>query len=263
MKKDNRKTNILVVDDEPLIQDMLRTSLEARGYKVAIAHNGLEALNVMAGHDFGLVFMDLRMPVMDGLSAVKFLRQCEQGEHHSLTEQPYDLAQSLHSRRKGTRMPVVALTGNIGDREIVLQAGMDEHIAKPFPLSKIYDTVDRYCGNSAKCSPAERRRHPRCVVKNDTVIVSDGYTGQVVDISPGGLAIKYPVQASLPDEWRATVFNITKNISTPSLPLKLARRGEIGLSPASGEKTRIIGAMFHDADTNQQDQIQQFIYFVS
>lgn len=78
----------------------------------------------MTKKDFSMVSMDIRMPVMNGLTTIKFLRQCEQGDHLSLNEHHY-LAQSLYSQRNGVRIPVIALTGNIGDREIALKVGMD------------------------------------------------------------------------------------------------------------------------------------------
>lgn len=262
MKKDNRNIHILVVDDEPLIQDMLRSCLKSIGYKVSSVNNGLEALSIMAEKDFDMVFMDLRMPVMDGLTAIKFLRQCEQREHLSLAEHN-ELAQSLQSQRKGVRIPVVALTGNIDDQEIVLQAGMDEYIPKPFKISTVYEAVARFCGKSMADSPAERRRHPRHAVKNHSVVVCNDSPGEVIDISCGGLAIKYAHHESIPNEWSVTVLNTTKNTATPYLPLKVVRKGEMKFSSSSGVKTQIIGAIFNNPDPSQQNQIKQFIYDLS
>ncbi len=146
--------HILVVDDEPLICGMLKSGLEACDYKVSVANNGLEALYFMTDHDFDMLLMDVRMPVMDGLTATQFIRKCEQGEHLALAEQQ-KLAQSLHSRRVGTRIPIVAVTGNIGDQKILLRAGADEYITKPFNLSTIYEVVGQFCGEPWK-SPVLR-----------------------------------------------------------------------------------------------------------
>ena len=171
----------------------------------------------------------------------------------------HELAQLLSSQKKGSRVPIVALTGNIDDREIALQTGMDEHIPKPFSLNKIYDAVDRFCGKSVADSPAERRLQPRHAIENDEVIICNGNLGQVVNISSSGLAIKYTTHESIANEWRAVIVNKTKKVSTPYLLLKLVRKNDIVPSSSSCPKTEIIGATFHDPDENLQNQIQQFM----
>lgn len=146
-KTDSKPITILVVDDEQLIRAMIRSSLELSDYSVSEANNGLEALHAMTKTDFDMVLMDVRMPVMDGLEATTFLRKCEQGEHHLLDAHP-ELAQALHSRTNGSRIPVVACTAHIVDRDLLQQAGMDDCISKPFKLGKLYDMMDQFFGAS-------------------------------------------------------------------------------------------------------------------
>ena len=58
--------NILVVDDDPVIRDMMVDILELEGYSIHVARNGLEALDILRGNESYLVFLDLMMPVLNG-----------------------------------------------------------------------------------------------------------------------------------------------------------------------------------------------------
>lgn len=117
--------NILLAEDNPANQIVLRKMLEKRGWAVTVAGNGKAALEQYAGTAFDLILMDLQMPDMDGLSATKAIRAHEQGA--------------------GRRIPIVALTAFAmrGDRERCLQAGMDDYLAKPVKASELYSVVER------------------------------------------------------------------------------------------------------------------------
>lgn|GEM_PF-1385459 len=259
MKKKDTNGHILIADDEPLIRDMLQYSLESLNYRVSIANNGLEALYLMAERDFDVVLMDIRMPVLDGLEAIELIRKCEQGKHLSLTKHQ-ELAQSLYSRINGARTPVVAITGNIDDREVLLKAGMDEFIAKPFNIRTLQNVLNEFCGELQADSPVlERRRHPRHIIVSDTITACNGINGHVVDISSSGLAIRYADHASIPEEWNVCLFNTVSNTLTPYLPLKLVRKEAVDVLSPSGVGTITIGAMFHNLDACQKSHIHQFI----
>jgi CheY-like chemotaxis protein len=108
-----RQKNILVVEDVPLIakvHDILLSNLKC---VVTIAKTGAEAIAAYKQQSFDLVFMDLGLPDMDGVTVVKELREWEK------TKQQYT--------------PIVALTAHISDelRERALQAGMDDFFSKP------------------------------------------------------------------------------------------------------------------------------------
>jgi len=89
--------------------------LEKLGMRVSMAHDGLQALEIMEHNMFDVVFMDIQMPVMDGLAATRALREMEQ---------------NIPGR---TRQPIIAMTAHAmtGDREMCLNAGMDEYVTKP------------------------------------------------------------------------------------------------------------------------------------
>jgi CheY-like chemotaxis protein len=72
---DNLSQSVLVVDDEKSLRDFVRRNLEVRGYKVLTASNGLEALAISKNENIQLVIMDIMMPHMDGMTALRRIRQ--------------------------------------------------------------------------------------------------------------------------------------------------------------------------------------------
>jgi PAS domain S-box-containing protein len=120
----------LVVEDNAVNQEMARAMLDMLGFDVLTASNGQEGVNAAADNpDLVLILMDCQMPVMDGLAAARAIRAAE----------------------SGTRVPIVALTGNAmpGDREACVAAGMDDYLAKPFSLTALRAMLDRWAGAPA------------------------------------------------------------------------------------------------------------------
>ncbi len=109
---------VLVAEDNPVNQKLIRALLLKFGSIVSIAANGLEAIQQMRDHDFDIILMDIQMPLMDGLTATRSIRR--------------EIA--------ADRQPaIVALTANAmpGDREICIEAGMDDYLAKPLRMQKV------------------------------------------------------------------------------------------------------------------------------
>ncbi len=110
---------ILVVEDNFVNQQIASELLEGEGAVVTLANHGQEALDLIAAasQPFDVVLMDMQMPVMDGLTATRAIRQ------------------TLDART----LPVVAMTANAmdTDREACLQAGMNDHVGKPFNLGHL------------------------------------------------------------------------------------------------------------------------------
>jgi len=117
---------ILVVEDNLINQQVALGMLEARGYKVAVAGNGREAIEAHAQGAFDLILMDCDMPEVDGYEATREIRSRE--------------------RASGEHVPIVALTANAmaQDREACLAAGMDDHLGKPFSSATLQSMLERW-----------------------------------------------------------------------------------------------------------------------
>ena len=121
---------ILVVEDNPVNQNVALTLLGRLGYQADVASNGQEGIDAFNQRDYDLVLMDLQMPIMDGLDATRELRR----------------------RPPPARQPcIIAFTANalMGDRETCLAAGMDDYLTKPLKLEVLADTIRRNLANRA------------------------------------------------------------------------------------------------------------------
>ncbi|MDK2959529.1 MAG: hypothetical protein PWP47_1573 [Synergistaceae bacterium] len=120
--------SILVVDDNRFNRSLTRTILRKMGgpgWKVSLAESGTEALQLMEEEHFDLVFMDVQMPGMDGLECTRLARKKE----------------TAHGRRH----VIIAMTAYAreGDREMCLDAGMDDYIAKPVEAGELRSVISR------------------------------------------------------------------------------------------------------------------------
>lgn len=75
LTKGKNKKQILVVDDDEIIQDFFITWLERKGFEISVAKNGLEAVEMVQKRGFDLIFLDVRMPVMNGFEAFKRIKK--------------------------------------------------------------------------------------------------------------------------------------------------------------------------------------------
>jgi two-component system sensor histidine kinase/response regulator len=119
---------ILLVEDNPMNQELGREMLLSFGLRVDVAEDGGQAVAALQTEPYALVLMDCQMPVVDGFEATRRLRAAER------------------SADEGAHVPVVALTANAlaGDREACLEAGMDDYLSKPFTMAQLAETVSRW-----------------------------------------------------------------------------------------------------------------------
>jgi two-component system KDP operon response regulator KdpE len=118
MANQDGKRNIVVVDDEPQITRVLKTSLSSQGYSIRTASDGKQALQEMKGWAPDLVITDLRMPNMDGLELCRAIR----------TE---------------SRVPIIVLSvkGEESIKVEALDAGADDYVTKPFNMNELLARV--------------------------------------------------------------------------------------------------------------------------
>ena len=136
---------VLVAEDYPVNQQVIRAVLEALGCDVTMAHNGREAVEALQRSPFDLVFMDCQMPEMDGYMATRAIRALEQESPHTTRTQ-----NESHPQGAPRRTPIVALTAHAtqADRERCLEAGMDSYVSKPFTQAVLLRELKRWLPGS-------------------------------------------------------------------------------------------------------------------
>jgi signal transduction histidine kinase/ligand-binding sensor domain-containing protein/DNA-binding response OmpR family regulator len=118
--------NILIAEDNPVNQKLAERILVKLGYKPDIVENGQQVLDVSMRNNYDVILMDVQMPEMDGLEATRLLRSTRQ-------HQPI----------------IIAMTANAmqGDKEMCLQAGMNEYISKPIKLDLLVSLLEKSSTN--------------------------------------------------------------------------------------------------------------------
>ena len=134
MKKENRRVlpvaeglaglRVLLVEDQPLNQQVAREILTTAGVVVEIAADGGEAVRLAAERRYDLILMDLQMPVMDGYTATREIRQ----------------------KWNAADLPIIAMTAHAmeNEREKCLESGMNDYLAKPIDVRKLYQAIQAW-----------------------------------------------------------------------------------------------------------------------
>ncbi len=132
----DRVGRLLVVDDNATNRLVAEAMLRRRGYLVDLAENGREAVEAVARERYDAVLMDCEMPVLDGYTATREIRDAEGDSRHT---------------------PIIALTAAamLGDAERALAAGMDAHITKPMSYDRLHDELDRLLAGSPEIPPPD------------------------------------------------------------------------------------------------------------
>ena len=130
------RLRLLLVEDVPLNQELACAVLESQGYAVDVAGDGAEAItavgtSVASGRAYDLVLMDVQMPRVDGLTATRRIR--------ALAPPACDI-------------PIVAMTANVLPAQIeeLREAGMDDHVGKPFRRADLFATISRWTAPGAR-----------------------------------------------------------------------------------------------------------------
>jgi two-component system cell cycle response regulator DivK len=127
-------TNILVAEDNPVNRELLRELLEQRGYAVAEACDGQEALRMLQENRPDAVLLDIGMPILDG----------------------YAVAREIRGSPTLASLPVLAITAYAmqGDREKILRSGFDGYLSKPINAVTLMQELDRLLGEKKRAGKA-------------------------------------------------------------------------------------------------------------
>lgn len=131
----DQKSRILLVEDNVFNAEVAQEFLEMAGYEVELAVNGAKAIDAFRSHKSGyydLIFMDIQMPVMDGLTATRKIRELD--------------------RDDAKKIPIIAMTANAFTDDVSksLEAGMNDHISKPLDIKVLHRILRTYLGKMDK-----------------------------------------------------------------------------------------------------------------
>ncbi len=131
LRSGTRPLHILLAEDNAVNQKVAARLLERQGHSVEIAANGADALAAYSAGNFDLILMDVQMPQMNGYDATHAIRAEEAGT--------------------GRHVPIVAMTAHAmkGDREICLDAGMDDYMSKPIHPQELLSALARWIRQEA------------------------------------------------------------------------------------------------------------------
>ena len=136
---------VLLVEDNVVNQEVASELLKELAYELDIACNGREAVEMLAERsgDYTVVLMDCQMPVLDGYEATRRIRKNEQAN-------------------RLPRLPIIALTAGAfpGDRELCIDAGMDDYVSKPFHIGELEDAIARWARPMRASPPKSKRPTP-------------------------------------------------------------------------------------------------------
>lgn len=118
---------VLLVEDNEINIEITRNVLLHKGFTAEVAENGKEAVEMFLSHEpdyYDVILMDIRMPVMDGLTATTKIRES--------------------GREDATRIPIVAMTANVFEEDVKksFEAGMNAHLNKPVDVKQMYALLD-------------------------------------------------------------------------------------------------------------------------
>ncbi|MFP4460058.1 MAG: response regulator [Candidatus Zixiibacteriota bacterium] len=127
LKKSNSEINILLAEDNVINQELAVSLLHKMGHNISIAENGQQAIEMLKKEKYDLILMDVQMPVMDGITATKIIRQTP-------------------DEKIDSKIPIVAMTAYAqkSDKEKLMKIGMDSYISKPIDINQLSWLMDEF-----------------------------------------------------------------------------------------------------------------------
>jgi CheY-like chemotaxis protein len=184
---------VLVTEDNIINQKLIKRVLEDHGITVELANNGLEAFEKRRSNDYDLLFMDIQMPVMDGIEATHEIIDYEEDEEVA-------------------HVPIVALTANAlkGDRERFLAEGMDEYITKPIETAELLYVLNKFLSHKAKLV-TQKEEAPQAKEAPQT---------EEVQTQPA------PTEPSVPNEVQEVIETVEESVPLESTAANTPKEGK-------------------------------------
>ncbi len=181
--------DILLVEDNKTNQEIACAILESQGANITIAEHGLEALEKLEHQTFDIALMDMQMPVMDGLSATKEIRK----------------------RLNNEQLPILAMTANAMQIDVqrCIEAGMNEHIAKPIDVPNLIHKISQLTSLTTKASKVNNAK--TAPIPSSKQLSLDTFELEGVDTEQGIKTLLGDV-----DSYRTTLHSFFK-----SMPIEL------------------------------------------
>ena len=148
-----KNAKVLLVEDNELNQELAVELLASNGITSTVAENGQIALDILEKEEFDGVLMDCQMPVMDGYEATRKIREQERFKE----------------------LPVIAMTANVmvGDREKVIEAGMNDHIGKPINVKEMFSVMAKWITPSTSVAETDDSLQIPATDVTETMILED------------------------------------------------------------------------------------------
>lgn len=209
--------NILVAEDNEINQKLIRRTLEALGLTITIAHNGKIALEERIKNDYDAVFMDIAMPVMDGVEST-----------HKMLE--YERENNL------PHIPIIAVTANAlkGDRERFMKEGLDEYVTKPIKKESILSVLNMFL--------------PHKIVNDEEPVEEKSTQSEIINNKDTSID---PIDTITEDKISTIKDDDAKDISVSTVPLK---HKDLLVYKKSPIETKIFSSILSKA-SNQIDTV--------
>jgi CheY-like chemotaxis protein len=210
-----------LVEDNKVNQMLAVSLLRKRGYDVVVADNGLEAVEHFENGDFDLILMDLQMPRMDGFEATAAIRAME--------------------AETGERIPIIAVTAHAmeGDRQLCLDAGMDDYVSKPIDPVELEAAIMRWTGDLPVFEPARALD----LAEGDESVL-EGIVKMFLDQTPGRMeAIQRALDARDASSLERSAHTLEGSAARLALPRLREIAHRIAVLSSRGELERAAALM--------------------
>ena len=179
----SKNLRILIADDNPSNSKLVQTFLQEQGHITYTVENGAQAIEAYSNNRPDIIFMDVQMPLMDGLQATIAIRERE---------------------KNGQRIPIIALTANTQSeqRARILRAGMDDYLTKPVSADDLKHALLRW----EKYSPNSTAHTA------DNNINNIDEQAQAVNITTTTSNLKYESKEERPSSWDRQVFSLKESL---------------------------------------------------